>query len=57
MLEIMEKSGGGVHITGRVKPEVGQNGSSLCGIKSIYNGLSKTSKVLDISVYRTKMWW
>ena len=39
MLEIMEKSGGGVHITGRVKPEVGQNGSSLCGIKSYFKYL------------------
>ena len=43
MLEIMEKNGGGVHITVRVKPEVGLNGSSLCGIKRIYNGLSKTT--------------
>jgi hypothetical protein len=43
-----EKSGGGLHITIRVKPEVGRNGPFLCGIESLYNGLSETTKVLDI---------
>jgi hypothetical protein len=27
---------------------VGQNGPSLCGIESLYNGFSETTKVLDI---------
>jgi hypothetical protein len=40
-----EKSGGGLHITIRVKPEVGRNGPFLCGIESLYNGLSETTKV------------
>ena len=39
---------GGVYITIRVKPEVGWNGPSLCGIESLYNWLSKTTKFLDI---------
>jgi hypothetical protein len=38
----------GLHITIRVKPEVGWNGPSLCGIESLYNGLSKTTTFLDI---------
>ena len=37
-----------IQITIRVKPEVGWNGPSLCGIESLYNGLSKTTKILDI---------
>jgi hypothetical protein len=38
----------GFHITIRVKPEVGWNGTSLCGIESLYSGLSKTTKAFDI---------
>jgi hypothetical protein len=35
-----------LQITIRVKPEVGWNGPSLCGIESSYNGLSKINKII-----------
>jgi hypothetical protein len=49
MKKITKKSGGGLYITIRVKPEVGRNGQSLYQIESWYTHLSKTTKDLDMS--------